>query len=65
MGLICIRDIAHKNEVDVYPAIPPNWGETSAYRPSKAQEMTFDGLKSKKPFYIAPYVIGGISSIMF
>ena len=59
MGFICIRKIAHKNEVDVFPAIPPNWGESSAYRPSKAQEVVFDGLKSQKPFYIAPYVIGG------
>jgi hypothetical protein len=59
MGLICIRDIAHKNEVDIFPAIPPNWGQTSAFRPSKAQEITFENLKSKKPFYIAPYVIGG------
>ena len=59
MGLICIRNIAHKNEVDVFPAIPPNWGPSSAYRPSKAQEITFEGLKSKKPFYIAPYGIGG------
>ncbi len=60
MGLICIREIAHKNEVDVFPAIPPNWGQTSAYRPSKAQEITFSGLRSKKPFYIAPYIIGGL-----
>ena len=59
MGLICIRKIAHKNEVDVFPAIPPNWGESSAYRPSKAQEVVLEGLKSKKPFYIAPFVIGG------
>ncbi|TAL63467.1 MAG: hypothetical protein EPN88_12245 [Bacteroidetes bacterium] len=59
MGLICIRKIAHKNEVDISPAIPPNWGEWSAYRPSKAQEIVFEGLKSKKPFYIAPYLIGG------
>jgi hypothetical protein len=59
MGFICIRKIAHKNEVDVYPAIPPNWGESSAYRPSKGQEIVLEGLKSKKPFYIAPYLIGG------
>jgi hypothetical protein len=59
MGLICIRNIAHKNEVDIYPAIPPNWGQWSAYRPSMAQEIEFEGLKSKKPFYIAPYAIAG------
>jgi len=59
MGFTCIRKIAHKNEVDIFPSIPPNWGEWSAYRPSKAQEIVFEGLKSKKPFYVAPYVIGG------
>ena len=59
MGLICIRNIAHKNEVDIFPAIPPDWGQISAYRPSKAQEVELKGLKSKKPFYIAPYVLGG------
>jgi Domain of unknown function (DUF5916) len=59
MGLICVRNIAHKNEVDVFPAIPPNWGESSAYRPSKGQEVVMEGLKSKKPFYIAPYIVGG------
>ena len=59
MGLICIRNIAHKNEVDIFPAIPPDWGQTSAYRPSKAQEVELKGLKSRKPFYIAPYVLGG------
>jgi hypothetical protein len=59
MGLICIRNIAHKNEVDIFPAIPPNWGQTSAFRPSKSKEITFENLKSRKPFYIAPYIIGG------
>lgn len=59
MGMICLRMLAHKNEVDIYPAIPPNWGEWSAFRPSKAQEVIFEGLVSRKPFYIAPYLIGG------
>lgn len=59
MGLICSRRIAHKNEVDVFPSIPPNWGEYSFYRPSKAQEVVIEGIKSKKPFYIAPYAIAG------
>lgn len=59
MGLICARYIAHKNELDIFPAIPPNWGESSHIRPSKAGEIIFEGLKSRKPFYIAPYVIGG------
>lgn len=60
MGLICMRWIAYKNEVDIFPAIPPDWGEFSPFRPSKAQEVVFENLKSKKPFYIAPYAIGGL-----
>jgi hypothetical protein len=59
MGLICFRRIAHKNEVDIFPAIPPDWGMYSTYRPSRANEVTFEGIKSKKPFYIAPYALTG------
>ncbi len=59
MGLTCIRVIAHKNEVDVYPSIAPNWGQWSVFRPSKAQEVVFEGLVPRKPFYISPYLIGG------
>ncbi|MBP1675336.1 MAG: putative rane associated hydrolase, partial [Bacteroidetes bacterium] len=59
MGLICFRRIAHKNEVDIFPAIPPDWGTFSTYRASKANEVAFDGIHSKKPFYIAPYVLAG------
>ncbi len=59
MGMIVMRKIAHKNETIVFPAIPPNWGISSTYRPSKAQEVEFDGLVSKKPFYVTPYAIGG------
>ena len=59
MGLICFRRIAHKNEVDIFPAIPPDWGTFSTYRPSKANEVAFEGIQSKKPFYIAPYVLAG------
>jgi len=59
MGLICFRRIAHKNEVDIFPAIPPDWGMYSTYRPSLASEIHFEGIHSKKPFYIAPYAITG------
>jgi hypothetical protein len=59
MGLTCLRILAHKNEIDVFPSIPPNWGKNSCYRPSKAQEVLFEGLSSKRPFYIAPYAIAG------
>jgi len=59
MGLICFRRIAHKNEVDIYPAISNEWGDYSPYRPSKAAEITLEGINSRKPFYITPYLLAG------
>ena len=49
MGLIIQRWIAAKNETDIFPAIPPNWGPTSVMKPSQAQEIVFHGLKPDKP----------------
>lgn len=60
MGLICIRDIPHNNEIDIFPAIPPNFGFWSYYKVSKGQEVSFSDIESKKPFYVAPYVLGGV-----
>lgn len=59
MGLTCYRWIARKNENDIFPAIPPKWGFTSAFKPSQAQEIMLEGLRSRNPLYIAPYVLGG------
>lgn len=59
MGLISVRFVSHTNEMYIFPSVPPNWGALSHVRPSKAQEIVFEGLKSRKPFYIAPYVIEG------
>ena len=59
MGLIAFRWIARKNETDVFPAIPKNWGEMSAWKPSQAQETRWPGLHSRRPLYITPYVLAG------
>jgi len=59
MGMTCVRMIAHLNETDIFPAIPPNWGFFSIMRVSLAREVVFEGIHSKKPFYIAPYLLGG------
>jgi hypothetical protein len=59
MGLTCVRMIAHLNETDIFPAIPPNWGFFSILRVSQAKEVVFEGIHSEKPFYIAPYILGG------
>ncbi|HUX59654.1 MAG TPA: DUF5916 domain-containing protein [Bacteroidales bacterium] len=62
MGLIVQRWIPSKNEVNVFPAIHPNWGQTPALKPSQAQEVVLRGVKPSKPIYIAPYLLGGYES---
>jgi len=59
MGLIVWRWIPHANEIQIYPSIPPEFGQFSFWKPSKAQDVTFDNIQGKKPFYIIPYVSGG------
>ena len=59
MGLISWRWIARKNESVVFPAVSPNWGMFSLFKPSQAQEVVFQGIYKKKPLYIAPYILGG------
>jgi len=63
MGLTIERWIPAKNEIDVFPAIPPNWGQFSVIKPSQAQDIVFEGIENDKPLYIAPYVLGGFNSI--
>ena len=59
MGLIIQRWIPSKNETDLFPAIPPDWGQASVLKPSQAQEVVLRDVKPSKPIYIAPYVLTG------
>ena len=59
MGVTVFRWIPRKNEVDVFPAIPRNWGEMSAFKPSQCQETVWPGLRPRRPIYLTPYVLGG------
>lgn len=63
MGFITFRYIPRTNEVDMYPLIPPDFGEFSAWRPSFAQDISFKGIKRKRPFFVTPYVLTGLSKI--
>ena len=56
MGLISWRSIARKNEWDIFPGIPPKWGFWSLFKPSQAREVFLEGVKSRAPLYVAPYV---------
>lgn len=59
MGFISWRYIPRKNEGIVFPAIPPNWGWLSIWKPSQAQDIVFESVYSRKPLYITPYILGG------
>lgn len=59
MGLAVWRWIARKNEAVIFPAIPPKWGWWSPWKPSQAQEVVFKGIHSRRPLYVAPYILGG------
>ena len=59
MGIITWRWIPRKNEVHTFPAIRPDAGFRPSWKPSRAQEVVLEGIRSRKPFYIAPYALGG------
>jgi hypothetical protein len=63
MGLIIQRWIPSKNETDLFPAIPPDWGPSSSLKPSQAQEVVLHNVKPSKPVYIAPYALTGYQGI--
>lgn len=62
MGIIVYRWITKKNERHIYPAIPPNWNMGNA-KPSQAQDVILEGVKSKNPLYITPYGLAGVNSV--
>lgn len=59
MGLIAWRWIPKKSEQIIYPAIPPDFGDWSAWKVSLAQEVVLRNISNRNPLYIAPYVLGG------
>ncbi len=61
MGLISFRLIPRKNEFDIFPAIPPNWGGKSFYKITEAREIVFEQMYSHNPIYVAPYILGGFN----
>lgn len=62
MGLTAWRWIARKQETMIFPAIPPDAGMWSPFKPSRTQEIVLTGIKSRKALYVAPYILGGHST---
>lgn len=60
MGIIAYRYIARKHEMNIYPAVPPDWGFWSFVKASQAQTVSFENIQNKRPWYTSPYVLAGI-----
>jgi hypothetical protein len=59
MGMSVWRNIARKNEIAIFPAIPPNWGFFSVWKVPEFQPVVLEGVRSRRPIYAAPYLLGG------
>lgn len=59
MGIIAWRYHPRKNEIVISPDIPPNW-VWGFMKPSRAQNYSLDGVFSRNPLYITPYILGGV-----
>ncbi len=60
MGLSAWRYLGKKNELDIYPAIPPEWGFWSFAKASQFQPAVFEGVRAARPIYVTPYTLGGM-----
>ena len=59
MGLIIWRFIARKNEIHIFPEIPPQWGFFSINKPSQARDVVFEGVQRQNLAYLTPHILGG------
>jgi len=59
MGLTAWRWIARKGEIDIFPAYEASWAAWSPFKPSQSREIAFEGIYSRRPVYLTPYLLGG------
>jgi hypothetical protein len=62
MGILIMRLSPGKPELATFPAVSADYA-TPYYKPSLAAVIEFEGLKSQRPVYITPYIIGGIGQV--
>ena len=59
MGITAARWKARKYETSIFPLIPEELGTWGMVRPSQTHDVIFEGIRSRKPLYITPYILGG------
>jgi hypothetical protein len=60
MGLSTFRLIARKSELAVFPVVPSRWGTVGVNKPSQMHPIVLEGVRSRRPLYLAPYALGGL-----
>ena len=60
MGIIAARWNARKYETSIFPLVPEELGTWGMMKPSQAHDVIFEGISSRKPLYITPYILGGL-----
>ncbi|MFY0690207.1 MAG: carbohydrate binding family 9 domain-containing protein [Cyclobacteriaceae bacterium] len=60
MGMMAYRYCSRKREMNIFPVVRPDWGFMSFFKASQAQDVVFEGIENKRPWYTAPYALGGI-----
>lgn len=60
MGLTVWRQVASKQEWNVFPLISNTMGSFSVWKPSQAKKVVMEGMHRSNPVYITPYILGGI-----
>ena len=61
MGLSTWRYISNTSESYVYPHVDIKHQFWGVFKASQTQEILIRGIESKKPLYITPYILGGLS----
>ncbi|MDZ7773771.1 MAG: DUF5916 domain-containing protein [Balneolaceae bacterium] len=59
IGFITYRYLSRGVRRHIYPAIPPEWGLAFA-KPSQARDVVLEGVESRRPLYLSPYLLGGL-----
>lgn len=59
MGLGVYRYVARKREMNMFPAIAPDWGFWSFAKASQMQTVKFSQVQNKRPWYTTPYLLLG------
>ena len=61
MGLSAWRYISNTSESYVFPQVDIKHGFWGIFKASQTKEILIQGIESKKPLYITPYILGGLS----